>query len=237
MLVPKLPKLNRHRNKSGLQYTGTCSCTYGGSGQLWRHTQPQTDKHTHQSCPCFKKLYKVLTARPWQKKRALKFALKGSESFIACFELYRCLNPEKSFNSSFENDFWAFLHDFCSTMFWVVAWVQVEFRSPSSFRRCMLFHWLLLLLLLSKVTFSRDCVQGWWVPSSKVCFSAMADCIGTKSHALNRALKYCKSFKAGALNLNFSSFMKSFKCYFTMFFFVKAYSLHLVQSNQHTLMS
>ena len=34
----------------------------GGSGQLWRHTQPHTGKHTHQSCPWFKKLYKVLTA-------------------------------------------------------------------------------------------------------------------------------------------------------------------------------
>ena len=35
----------------------------GGSGQLWRHTQPQTGTHahththTHQSCPCFKMLY------------------------------------------------------------------------------------------------------------------------------------------------------------------------------------
>ena len=46
--------------------------------------------------------------RPWQKKRALKFALKGSGSFKACFELYRCLNPEKSFKSSFKKDFWAF---------------------------------------------------------------------------------------------------------------------------------
>ena len=62
--------------------------------------------------------------RPWQKKRALKFALKGFESFKACFELYRCLSPKKSFKSSFKNDFWAFFHDFCSTMFWVVAWVQ-----------------------------------------------------------------------------------------------------------------
>ena len=51
------------------------------------------------------------------KKRALKFALKGSESFKACFELHRCLNPEKSFKSSFKNDFSAFLHDFCSMMF------------------------------------------------------------------------------------------------------------------------
>ena len=134
-------------------------------------------------------------SRPWQKKRALKFALKGSESFKACFDLYRCLNPEKSFKSSFKNDFWAFFHDFCSTMFRVVAWVQVEFRSLSSFRRCMLFDWLLLLLLLSKFTFSRDCVQGWWVPSSKVCFSAMADCISAKSHALNWALKCYKSYK------------------------------------------
>ena len=129
-----------------------------------------------------------------KKKRALKFALKGSESFKACFDLYRCLNPEKSFKSSFKNDFWAFFHDFCSTMFRVVAWVQVEFRSLSSFRRCMLFDWLLLLLLLSKFTFSRDCVQGWWVPSSKVCFSAMADCISAKSHALNWALKCFKFF-------------------------------------------
>ena len=40
-----------------------------------------------------------------KKKRALKFALKGSGSFKACFELYRCLNPEKSFKSSFKNDF------------------------------------------------------------------------------------------------------------------------------------
>ena len=35
--------------------------TEGGSGQLRRHTQPHTGKYTHQSCPCFKKLYKVLT--------------------------------------------------------------------------------------------------------------------------------------------------------------------------------
>ena len=135
------------------------------------------------------------TIRPWQKKRALKFALKGSGSFKACFKLYRCLNPEKSFKSSFKNDFWAFFHDICSTMFWVAAWVQVEFRSLSSFWRRMLFDWLLLLLLCPKFTFSRDCVQGWWVRSSKVCFSAMADCISAKSHALNRALKCYKSFK------------------------------------------
>ena len=98
--------------------------------------------------------------------------LKRSESFKACFELYQSLNPEKSFklNWGLKNDFWAFFHDFCSAMFTVVAWVQVEFRSLSSFRRCMLFDWMLLLLLLSKFTFSRDCVQGWWVPSSKVCF-------------------------------------------------------------------
>ena len=49
--------------------------------------------------------------------------------------------------------------------------------------------------IMSKFTFSRECVQGWWVRSSKVCFSAMADCISAKSHALNRALKYHKSFK------------------------------------------
>ena len=36
-------------------------------------------------------------------------------------------------------------------------------------------------------------------------FSAMADCISAKSHALNRA------FAIKALNLYFSSFMKSFK--------------------------
>ena len=90
-------------------------------------------------------------------------------------------------------------------MFWVVAWVQVELRSLSSFRRCMLFDWLLLLLLLFKLTFSRDC-EGWWDPSSNVCFSAMADCIIAKSHAFNRALKCYKSFKPG-----FSSLMKSFK--------------------------
>ena len=121
----------------------------------------------------------IMTAsRPWQKKRALK----GSESFKACFELYRCINPEKSFKSSFKKYFLAFSHDFCSTIFWVVAWVQVELRSLSSFRRCMLFDWLLLLLLLFKLTgFSRDCVQGWWDPSSNVCFSAMADCIIAKS--------------------------------------------------------
>ena len=137
----------------------------------------------------------MLVNRPWQKKRALKFALKGSESFKACFELYQCLNPEKSFKSSFKNDFWAFFCDFCSTMFWVVAWVQVEFRSLSSFRRCMLFDWLLLLLLLSKFTFSRDCAQGSWVSRSKVCFSTMADCTSAKSHPSNRALKCYKSFK------------------------------------------
>ena len=96
-------------------------------------------------------------------------------------------------------------------MFWVVAWVQVELRSLSSSRRCMLFDWLLLLLLLSKVTFSRDCVQGWWVPSSEVCFSAMADCTSAKSHALNRAL-----------NLDFRALWKALNCNFTMFF-VKAY--------------
>ena len=40
------------------------SCRYSlrWLGQSWRHTQPRTDKHTHQSCPWFKKLYKVLTA-------------------------------------------------------------------------------------------------------------------------------------------------------------------------------
>ena len=136
----------------------------------------------------------VIESRPWQKKRALKFALKGSESFKACFELYRCLNPEK-LNQALKMIFELFLHDFCSMMFWVVAWVEVEFRSLSSFRRCMLFDWLLLLLLLSMFTFSRDCVQSWCVPGSKVCFSAMADCISAKSHALNRALKCYKSFK------------------------------------------
>ena len=107
-----------------------------------------------------------------------------------------------------------FFHDFCSTMFWVAAWVQVEFRSLSSFRRRMLFDWLLLLLLLSKFTFSRDCVQGWWVRSSKVCVSAMADCISAKSHAINRALKCYKSFNNQALKMDFSSFMKSFKLHF-----------------------
>ena len=50
----------------------------------------------------------VFSSRPWQKKRALKFALKGCESFKACFELYRCLNPKKSFKSSLKKDFWAF---------------------------------------------------------------------------------------------------------------------------------
>ena len=37
-------------------------------------------------------------------------------------------------------------------------------------------------------------VDGF-VRSSNVCFSAMADCISAKSHALNRALKCYKSFK------------------------------------------
>ena len=161
-----------------------CTGTSGTSTKEYR----QLTMHLHPRM-------RNLDRRPWQKKRALKFALKGSGSFKACFELYRCLNPEKTFKSSFKNDFWAFFHDFCSTMLWVVAWVQVEFRSLSSFRRFMLFDWLLLLLLLSKFTFSRDCVQGWWVRSSKVCFSAMADCLSAKSHALNRALKYYKSFK------------------------------------------
>ena len=73
------------------------------------------------SFPDFYWVQHVLHVGLDQKKRALKFALKGSESFKACFELYRCLNPEKSFKSSFKNDFWAFLHDFCSTMFWVVS--------------------------------------------------------------------------------------------------------------------
>ena len=161
---------------------------------FWLATQrdPQNDLTATQS----RVNYDVFAqTRPWQKKRALKFALKGSGSFKACFELYRCLNPEKRFKLSFKNDCWAFFHDFCSTVFWVAAWVQVEFRSLSSFKRCMLFDWLLLLLLLSKFTFSRDCVQGWWVRSSKVCFSAMADCISAKSHALNWALKCYKSFK------------------------------------------
>ena len=99
----------------------------------------------------------TLVSRPWQKKRALKFALKGSESFKVCFELYRCLNPEKSFKSSFKNAFLSFFPDICSTMFRVVVWVQVEFRSLSNFRRCMLFDWLLLLLLLSKFAFSGVC--------------------------------------------------------------------------------
>ena len=147
------------------------------------------------SAPAKKLKVNLTLPRPWQKKRALKFALKRSESFKACFELYRCLNPRKALNRALKNDCWAFLHDFCSTMFWVVAWVKVEFRSLSIFRRCMLFDWLLLLLLLFKFTFLRDCIQGWWVPSCKVCFSAMADCINAKSYALNRALKCYKSFK------------------------------------------
>ena len=72
------------------------------------------------------------------------------------------------------------------------SWVT---RSLSSFRRRMLFDWLLLLLLLSKFTFSRNFVQGWWVPSSKVCFFAMADCEVTR-------------FKAGPpLDLSFWSFL------------------------------
>ena len=29
---------------------------------MWRHPQPHTGRHAHQSCPWFKKLYKVLTA-------------------------------------------------------------------------------------------------------------------------------------------------------------------------------
>ena len=33
------------------------------------------------------------------------------------------------------------------------------------------------------------------IPGSMVCFSAMADYISAKSHALNRALKCYKSFK------------------------------------------
>ena len=119
-----------------------------------------------------------------KKKRALKFALKGSESFKACFELYWCLNPEKSFKSNFKNGFWAFFHDFCSTMFWVVAWVQVELRSLSSFRRSMLFDWLLLLLLLSKFTFSRDCVQGWWVPIALKCVFLQRQIALARSHTL-----------------------------------------------------
>ena len=126
------------------------------------------------------------------KKQALKFgpkALKLASSFIVVFNL------EKSFKSSFKNDFWDFFHAFCSTMFWVVAWVQVEFISLPRFRPCMLFDWMLLLLMLFKSAFSTDCVQGWWVPISKVCFSAFVDCTSAKSHAFNRHLKCYKSLK------------------------------------------
>ena len=42
-----------------------------------------------------------------------------------------------------------------------------------------------------------------------MCFSAVADCISAKSHALNRALYTTKENRA--LNLDFSSLMKSFK--------------------------
>ena len=151
--------------------------------------------------------------RPWQKKRALKFALKESGSFKACFELYRCLNPRKALNRALKMIFELFFHDFWSTMFLVAAWVQVEFRSLSSFRRCVLFDWLLLLLLLSKFTFWRDCVQGWWVRSSKVCFSAMADCISAKSR-FKPSFKMLQKLSTQALNVDFSSFMKSFKLQF-----------------------
>ena len=111
-------------------------------------------------------------------------------------------------------------------MFPVVVWVQVEFRSLSSFRRCMLFDWLLLFLLLSTFTFSCVCVQGRWVPSSKVCFSAMADCIIAKSPALNRALNAIKSLKPSFKTWIFRALWKALNCNFTMFFFVKAYGSH-----------
>ena len=64
-------------------------------------------QNREKSCWCWDRGYNDMTTRPWQKKRALKFALKGSESFKACFELYRCLNPEKSFKLNCKNDFWA----------------------------------------------------------------------------------------------------------------------------------
>ena len=38
-----------------------------------------------------------------EKGEALKFALARSDGFKACYELYRCLNPEKSFKLSFKN--------------------------------------------------------------------------------------------------------------------------------------
>ena len=48
-----------------------------------------------------------------------------------------------------------------------------------------------ITLAVVQVTFLGYCVRGRWVPSSKVWFSAMADCISAtlKSRALNRALK------------------------------------------------
>ena len=58
-----------------------------------------------------------------------KFALNGSESFKACFELYRCLNPEKSFKSSFKKWFlsfffpWFLKHDVL-TCSWSSSWVS-----------------------------------------------------------------------------------------------------------------
>ena len=147
----------------------------------------------------------VVVVREWSRRLALhewwvlalKFALKGSKSFKACFELYRCLNPEKSSKWSCKNDFWVFLHDFCSMMFWVVAWVEVEFRVylVSDVVCCLIdcYYSCCCPCLPSWETVYR--VDGFLAKRCFFFFFAMADYISAKSHTLNRALKCYKSFK------------------------------------------
>ena len=149
-------------------------------------------RHLRERSPFFTHAKKRKKITECRDTAPLKFALKWSESCKPCFELYRCLNAEKALNRALKC-FFELFPDFCSTMFRVVAWAQVEFLSLSNLRRCLLFDW--LLLLLSKFTFLGDCIMGDGFLAFKVWFSEMAFCIKAKSRALNRALKCCKSLK------------------------------------------
>ena len=81
----------------------------------------------------------------------------GKLAIRACFELYQGLNLEKSFKSSFKMIFVLFSMIVCSTMFRGEAWVKLSFGVKLVWNAVCLLDRLLLLLLLYKFTFSRDC--------------------------------------------------------------------------------